>query len=59
MERNLQNNVSEMTKVRIRFPNESCFDTIMINMDEFKTEQVFKDEIFGWYKGAYVSISKL
>ena len=58
MEKNSQNNVSEMTKVKMRFPNESCFDDITINMNEFKPEQEFKDEVFGWYKNTYVSISK-
>lgn len=47
-----------MTKVKMRFPNESYFDDVTINMDEFKPEKMFKDEIFGWYKGVYVSISK-
>ena len=51
--------MSEMTKVKMRFPNESCFDDVTINMDEFKPEKEFKDEVFGWYKNTYVSISKL
>ena len=58
MEKNLQNNVSEMTKVKMRLPNESCFDEVPIDINEFKPEKEFKDEVFGWYKNTYVSISK-
>ena len=58
MEKNLQNNVSEMTKVKMRFPNESYFNDFTINMNEFKPEKEFNDEVFGWYKNTYVSISK-
>ena len=58
MEKNLQNNVSEMTKVKMRLPNESCFDEVTIDINEFKPEKEFKDEVFGWYKNTYVSISK-
>jgi hypothetical protein len=56
METNLQNN---KTKVKMRFPNESYFEDVTINMNEFKPEQEFKDETFGWYKNTYVSISKM
>ena len=58
MEKNLQNNVSEMTKVKMRFPNESFFDEVTIDMNEFKPENEFDSEVFGWYKNTYVSISK-
>ena len=56
METNLQNN---KTKVKMRFPNESYFEDVTIDMNEFKPEQEFKDETFGWYKNTYVSISKM
>ena len=59
MEKNLQNNVSEMTKVKMRFPNESYFEDVTIDMNEFKPEQEFNDETFGWWKNTYVSISKM
>jgi hypothetical protein len=42
----------------MRFPNESCFDEVTIDINEFKPEKEFKDEVFGWYKNTYVSISK-
>jgi hypothetical protein len=56
METNLQNN---KTKVRMRFPNETCHEDVLIDMNEFKPRQEFKDETFGWYKNTYVSISKM
>jgi hypothetical protein len=56
METNLQNN---KTKVKMRFPNESYFEDVTIDMNEFKPEQDFSDETFGWYKNTYVSISKM
>lgn len=58
MEKNLQNSVSEKTKVKMRFPNESFFDEVTIDMNEFKPENEFDSEVFGWYKNTYVSISK-
>ena len=48
-----------MTKVKMRFPNESNHEDILINLSDFKPEKEFKDEIFGWYKNTYVSISKM
>ncbi len=47
-----------MKKVKMRFPNESFFIEIEINMDDFAPEQEFADEIFGWYGELYVSILK-
>ena len=43
----------------MRFPNESYFEDVTIDMNEFKPEQDFSDETFGWYKNTYVSISKM
>ena len=58
MEKNLQNNALEMTKVGVRFPNESYFDEIPINLSIFAPEKEFDDETFGYYKGTYISIRK-
>jgi len=58
MEKNLRNNVSEMTKVKIRFPNESIYDEISINLNDFKVDKEFDDEIYGWYQNTYVSLKK-
>ena len=49
----------EKTKVKMRFPNESHYDDVLINMGDFKPDKEFKDEIFGWWKNTYVSISKM
>ena len=58
MEKNLLNNVSEMTKVKIRFSNESIYDEISINLNDFKVDKEFDDEIYGWYQNTYVSLKK-
>ena len=43
-------------KKLIRFPNESEFIEMEINMDEFDKVSEFQYEMFGWYKGMYISI---
>jgi hypothetical protein len=58
MEKNSQNNVSEMTKVEVRFPNESFFQEILIDLSIFAPHKEFDDETFGYYKGNYISIRK-
>lgn len=47
-----------MTKLKIRFPNESFFEELLINLDEFQPVKEFDEEIFGWYKTVYISIKK-
>ena len=49
----------DIKKVKMRFPNESYFDEVTIDMNEFKPKNEFDSEVFGWYKNTYVSISKL
>jgi hypothetical protein len=51
--------VENRKEALVRFPNESYFEDVTIDMNEFKPEQEFKDETFGWYKNTYVSISKM
>ena len=46
-------------RVKVRFPNECFFDDMEINMDDFKPEREFNDQVFGWYKGIYISIEKI
>jgi len=58
MEKNLQNNVSERTKVGVRFPNESFFEEIPIDLSKFVPEKEFENETFGRYEGNYISIRK-
>ncbi len=43
-------------KKLVRFPNESEFIEMEINMDEFDNDKTFEHEMFGWYNGMYISI---
>lgn len=47
-----------MEEVFMRFPNESEYLKITINMGDFEPKKWFKTEVFGWYKGVYVSIKR-
>ena len=47
-----------MKKMLVRFPNESFFEEVSIDMNKFKLEKEFVDEMFGWYGGLYISIKK-
>lgn len=43
-------------KVKLRMPNESFFDEVVIDPKNFKSTSVFNDEVFGWYKDTFVSM---
>ena len=45
-------------KKMVRLPNECYFEELDINMDEFKPNTEFEDEVFGWYGDMYISIKK-
>ena len=45
-------------KAKIKLPNESRWDELVINMDDFLISREFEHEVFGWYKGIYISILK-
>jgi hypothetical protein len=48
-----------MKKTLVRFPNTSEFIEVEnFKWDEFKPEQEFETETFGWYLGTYISILK-
>lgn len=47
-----------MKKVMVRFPNESYFIEIDLDMSQFKPEKEFDDQIFGWYGDIYISVKK-
>jgi hypothetical protein len=47
-----------MKKVLVRFPNESEYQELIINLDNFEKKNEFGDEIFGWYDGTYIAIKK-
>jgi hypothetical protein len=46
------------TEALVRFPNESCYEKISIDLSQFNADKSFSDETFGWYKGTYISIKK-
>lgn len=58
MEKNSLKSASEKTKQMVRFPNESIPFEIELDMDEFHLEKDFGDEIFGYWRGVYISIKK-
>jgi len=58
MEKNLLKSVSEKTTRMVRFPNESVPFEIELDMDEFHLEKDFGDELFGFWRGVYISVKK-
>jgi hypothetical protein len=51
---NIDNNI-----VRVRFPNESYYDTIHnFKWNEFKEEKYFPECVFGWYEDVYVCVNR-
>jgi hypothetical protein len=58
MEKNSLKSASEKTKQMVRFPNESIPFEIELDMDEFHLEKDFGDELFGYWRGVYISIKK-
>jgi hypothetical protein len=50
--------MGRLVKKKIRLPNESMYDEIYIDMDEFRPANDYHDEIFGWYRANYIAIKK-
>ena len=46
------------TEVLVRFPNESHYEKISIDLSQFNEVKVFDSESFGWYKGTYIALKK-
>lgn len=46
------------SKISVRFPNESFFEELSINLEKFEVSNEFPHEIFGWYNGTAISIKK-
>ncbi len=42
----------------VRFPNESYYEKISIDLSQFNEVESFDDETFGWYKGTYIALKK-
>jgi len=48
-----------INKSWVRFPNESFFEEVHLDLSQFVPEKEFSDEVFGWYGGkTYISIKK-
>ena len=45
-------------KMLIRFPNESAYDEVDIDMSLFTITSDWGDEWFGWYGGNLIAIKK-
>ena len=58
MEKNLLKSVSEKTKQMVRFPNESTPIEIELDINDFQPEKDFEDEVFGYWRGVYISVKK-
>lgn len=47
-----------LSKVNVRFPNDSDYQELSFDLSMFKVHNVFQDEVFGFYEKTYVSIKK-
>ena len=47
-----------MERMFVRFPNETEYSELWIEMDKFRIEFEFEKEIFGWYGNSYIAIKK-
>ena len=45
-----------MKTVLVRFPNESAYQEIIVDMSKFKPERFNNKEVFGYYNGTYLAI---
>ncbi len=58
VENNIKYRSRGKTAVMVRFPNESSYEKISIDLSEFIPSESFADEAFGWYKGTYIALKK-
>jgi len=58
MQKNLQKSASQKTKQMVRFPNESTPVEIDLDINDFRPEKDFGDEVFGYWRGVYISVKK-
>lgn len=47
-----------MITIKVRFPNEPYSAPISIDLNEFKVDKEFDDEVFGWYEGEYIAVNR-
>lgn len=51
--------ISQLRKVRVRFANESTYDLIEdFNIDKFTVEKEFDYDLYGTYMGSHVMVNK-
>jgi hypothetical protein len=42
----------------VRFPNESTYEKVSLDLDFFNLSSEYTDEVFGRYKGTHIFIKK-
>jgi hypothetical protein len=42
----------------VRFADDDTYQKLSVNMNEFRLNKEFDDEMFGWYGNLYVAIKK-
>ena len=47
-----------MSIILMKFPNESDYIEVEVDMTNFNPDKEYDNEVFGWYKDIYVSIKK-
>ena len=45
-------------KISVRFPNESVYEDINIDLEKFTISNEFAHEYFGWYDGSAIALKK-
>lgn len=45
-------------KLSVRFPNESVYDEINLDLEKFTISNEFEHEYFGWYNDTAISLKK-
>lgn len=47
-----------LINAKVRFSFSDYWEDFLIDMSEFRPNKEFSDQVFGWYKGEYISILK-
>jgi hypothetical protein len=45
-------------KFSVRFPNESIYEHIKLDLEKFEISNEFEHEYFGWYGGSAIALKK-
>lgn len=46
-------------KFKVRFPNESVYEDLIIDLDKFVISNEFEHEYFGWYCDTAIALKKI